>query len=188
MTRTANWLPALGLVLATASPTSFAAPAAPSKEPSFESRMEGMRFRNIGPFRGGRVTAVAGVRGQRNVAYQGATGGGVWKTTDGGTSWEAVSDKHLKTGSVGAVAVAESDPNVVWAGMGEAPIRGNVSHGDGVWRSTDAGRTWKNVGLTATQQISALRVHPKDPDVAWVAASGRRPTAERAGKPSRTST
>ena len=72
------------------------------------------------------------------------------------------------TGSVGAVAVSESDPNVVWAGMGEAPIRGNVSHGDGVWRSTDAGRTWKHAGLAATQQISAIRVHPKDPEVAWV--------------------
>ena len=173
MTRTAKWLPALGLVLATAPPASFAAPAAPPKEPSFESRMEGMRFRYIGPFRGGRVTAVAGVRGQRNVAWQGATGGGVWKTTDGGTSWEAVSDKDFRTGSVGAVAVAESDPNVVWVGMGEAPIRGNVSHGDGVWRSTDAGRTWKHLGLAATQQISALRVHPKDPDVAWVAAQGK---------------
>lgn len=173
MTRTAKWLPALGLILATASQASFAAPAAPPEEPSFESRMEGMRFRCIGPFRGGRVTAVAGVRGQRNVAWQGATGGGVWKTTDGGTSWEAVSDRDLKTGSVGAVAVAESDPNVVWVGMGEAPIRGNVSHGDGVWRSTDAGRTWKHLGLAATQQISALRVHPKDPDVAWVAAQGK---------------
>ena len=145
----------------------------PAKEPSFESRMEGMRFRNIGPFRGGRVTAVAGVRGQRNVAYQGATGGGVWKTTDDGASWEPMSDRDFRTGSVGAVAVAESDPNVVWAGMGEAPIRGNVSHGDGVWRSTDAGRTWKHLGLAATQQISALRVHPKDPDTAWVAAQGK---------------
>jgi photosystem II stability/assembly factor-like uncharacterized protein len=119
------------------------------------------------------VTAVAGVRGQRNVAYQGATGGGVWKTTDAGATWEAVSDRDFRTGSVGAVAVAESDPNVVWAGMGEAPIRGNVSHGDGVWRSTDAGRTWKHLGLSATQQISALRVHPKDPDTAWVAAQGK---------------
>ncbi len=163
------------LLAATAFPVPAAPPAAKPepKAPSFESRFEGMRFRNIGPFRGGRVTAVAGVRGQRNVAYQGATGGGVWKTTDGGTSWEAVSDKDFRTGSVGAVAVAESDPNVVWAGMGEAPIRGNVSHGDGVWRSTDAGRSWKHLGLAATQQISALRVHPKDPDTAWVAAQGK---------------
>lgn len=166
----------LALFLAAVAPAESSAPAsptAPPKEPSFDARMEGLRFRCIGPFRGGRVTAVAGVRGQRNVAYQGATGGGIWKTTDGGTSWEAVSDKDFRTGSVGAVAVSESDPNVVWAGMGEAPIRGNVSHGDGVWRSTDAGRTWKHLGLAPTQQISALRVHPKDPDVAWVAAQGR---------------
>ncbi len=142
-------------------------------EPSFESRFAGMRFRNIGPFRGGRVTAVSGVRGQRNVHFHGATGGGVWKTTDAGASWEPVSDGFFRTGSVGAVAVAESDPNVVWAGMGEAPIRGNVSHGDGVWRSTDAGRTWKHLGLDATRQIAALRVHPKDPDTAWVAAQGK---------------
>jgi len=164
------------LLLAAAAPAASSAPVSPaasSKERSFDNRMEGMRFRCIGPFRGGRVTAVAGVRGQRNVHYFGGTGGGVWKTADGGTSWDAISDKDLKTGSVGAVAVAESDPNVVWAGMGEAPIRGNVSHGDGVWRSTDAGRTWKHTGLTATQQISALRVHPKDSDVAWVAAQGR---------------
>ncbi|MFN7990165.1 MAG: glycosyl hydrolase [Thermoanaerobaculia bacterium] len=164
------------LLLAAAALPTLAAPA-PAKdaprEPAFESRMEGMRFRNIGPFRGGRVTAVAGVRGQRNVHYFGGTGGGVWKTTDGGTSWEPVTDKFFRTGSVGAVAVAESDPNVVWAGMGEAPIRGNVSHGDGVWRSLDAGRSWKSVGLAGTQQISAIRVHPKDPDVAWVAAQGK---------------
>lgn len=172
--------PVLALLLFAASLPGLAAPARPAppaketpKAPSFESRFEGMRFRNIGPFRGGRVTAVAGVRGQRNVAYQGATGGGVWKTTDAGASWEPVSDRFFRTGSVGAVAVAESDPNVVWAGMGEAPIRGNVSHGDGVWRSTDAGRSWKHLGLAATQQISALRVHPKDPDTAWVAAQGK---------------
>lgn len=160
-------------------PAALPAPAAPAGEKaapqaaSFESRFEGMRFRNIGPFRGGRVTAVAGVRGQRSVHWQGATGGGVWKTTDAGATWEPVSDKFFRTGSVGAVAVAESDPNVVWAGMGEAPIRGNVSHGDGVWRSTDAGRTWKHLGLEATRQIAALRVHPKDPDTAWVAAQGK---------------
>ncbi len=167
--------PALALLLSAAALSAPAAPAPakePPKEPSFESRFEGMRFRNIGPFRGGRVTAVAGVRGQRNVHFQGATGGGVWKTTDAGASWEAVSDEFFRTGSVGAVAVAESDPNVVWVGMGEAPIRGNVSHGDGVWRSTDAGRTWKHLGLPATRQIAAIRVHPKDPDTAWVAAQG----------------
>jgi len=167
---------------ATVSASSPQVPTAPPpKEATFESRMEGMRFRCVGPFRGGRVTAVAGVRGQRSTHYFGGTGGGVWKTADGGTTWEPVSDKDFRTGSVGAVAVSESDPNVVWAGMGEAPIRGNVSHGDGVWRSLDAGRSWKNVGLSATQQISAIRVHPKDPDVAWVAAQGKAwgPSEER---------
>ena len=158
---------------ALAAPAPAPAAAAAAKAATLDGRMEGMRFRNIGPFRGGRVTAVAGVRGQRDVHYQGATGGGVWKTTDGGATWEPVSDRFFRTGSVGAVAVAESDPNVVWAGMGEAPIRGNVSHGDGVWRSTDAGRSWKHLGLEATRQIAAIRVHPKDPDTAWVAAQGK---------------
>ncbi|MDQ5872454.1 MAG: glycosyl hydrolase, partial [Acidobacteriota bacterium] len=133
---------------------------------------EGLEFRNIGPYRGGRVTAVAGVRGQPLVYYQGATGGGVWKTTDGGSNWVPVSDKFFKTGSVGGIGVAESDPNVVYVGMGEAPIRGNVSHGDGVYKSTDAGKTWKNVGLEKTYQIARVRVHPKNPDLVYVAALG----------------
>ena len=90
-------------------------------------------FRNIGPFRGGRSTAVTGVRREPETFYFGGTGGGVWKTTDGGSNWEAVSDKDLKTGSIGAIAVSESDPNVVYVGTGESPIRGNVSHGDGVY-------------------------------------------------------
>ena len=102
---------------------------------------EGLEFRNVGPYRGGRVTAVTGVRGQPLVYYFGGTGGGVWKTTDGGSNWSPMSDKDFKTGSVGALGVAESDPNVIYAGMGESPIRGNVSHGDGVYKSTDGGKT-----------------------------------------------
>ncbi|MGH9369057.1 MAG: WD40/YVTN/BNR-like repeat-containing protein [Thermoanaerobaculia bacterium] len=132
----------------------------------------GMEFRNIGPFRGGRVDAVAGVRGQPLVYYFGGTGGGVWKTSDGGSNWTAVSDKDFKSGSVGAIAVAESDPNVVYVGMGESAIRGNVSAGDGVYRSTDAGKSWVNVGLANTHQISRVRVHPKDPNLVYVAAQG----------------
>ncbi len=132
----------------------------------------GMEFRLIGPFRGGRVDAVTGVRGQPLVYYHGATGGGVWKTVDGGSNWTPVSDKDFKSGSVGSVAVSESDPNVIYAGMGESAIRGNVSSGDGVYKSTDAGKTWTNVGLSNTRQISRVRVHPKDPNLVYVAAQG----------------
>jgi photosystem II stability/assembly factor-like uncharacterized protein len=135
-------------------------------------RLEGMRFRSIGPYRGGRVTAVAGVRGEPRVYYPGATGGGVWRTADAGATWEPISDRDFKTGSVGAIAVAESDPNVVYVGMGEAPIRGNVSHGDGVYKSTDRGRSWRNVGLGQTSQIPRVRVHPRDPNLVYAAALG----------------
>ena len=130
------------------------------------------QFRQIGPFRGGRAGAVAGVAGQPNVFYFGATGGGVWKTTDGGKTWLNVSDGFLKTGSVGAIDVSQSDPNVVYVGMGEETLRGNVSHGDGVYRSVDGGKTWKFIGLGDTRQIGRIRIHPKNPDIAYVAAIG----------------
>src|SRR5262245_56418664 len=126
--------------------------------------LRGMEWRNIGPLRGGRSVAVAGVPSQPRVYYFGATGGGIWKTTHGGIAWEPVADRWLGTGSVGALAVAESDPNVVYAGMGESCLRGNVSYGDGVYRSSDAGKTWKHVGLRETRQIARVRVHPRDPD------------------------
>src|SRR5215471_21288782 len=149
-------------------PTPAAKPAAPPKnksggkttakvatqaDPLDQSQLAGLEWRCIGPFRGGRVTAVTGVVGQRDVFYFGGTGSGIWKTEDGGVSWKNVSDGQLGAGSVGAIEVSRSDPNVVYAGMGEACIRGNVSHGDGVYKSTDAGRTWKNVGLTDSRQI-----------------------------------
>ncbi|HJQ26493.1 MAG TPA: glycosyl hydrolase [Blastocatellia bacterium] len=137
-----------------------------------DSLMKGLRWRSIGPYRGGRSTAVAGVSSQPNVFYFGATGGGVWKSIDGGNNWENVSDTYFKTGSVGAIGISESDPNVVYVGMGESPIRGNVSHGDGVYKSTDAGKTWKKVGLDDTRQVSRVRVHPKNPDIVYVAALG----------------
>ncbi len=140
--------------------------------PTRKNPLELFQYRQIGPFRGGRVTAVAGIPNQPNVYYFGATGGGVYKTTDGGVNWIPVSDDYFKTGSVGAIGVSESDPNVLYVGMGESPVRGNVSHGDGVYKSTDAGKTWKFVGLGDTRQISRVRVHPKNSDVAYVAALG----------------
>lgn len=134
---------------------------------------QAMKWRNIGPFRGGRVTAVSGVIGDEDAYYMGATGGGVWKTTDGGEIWKNVSDGFFNTGSVGAIGVSASDPNVVYVGMGEAPVRGvTTSHGDGVYKSTDAGKTWKHLGLENTRQISRVQVHPDNPDVVFVAAQG----------------
>ena len=157
------------------------APAETPSDRSFSAQTDGLSFRAIGPFRGGRVDAVAGVVGKPLSYYFGGTGGGVFRSTDGGQGWEPITDKFFKTGSVGAIAVSESDPNVIWVGMGEPCIRGNTSRGDGVWKSTDAGRSWKNVGIQATEQISAVVVHPKNPDVVWVAALGHTwgPNAER---------
>ncbi len=132
-----------------------------------------MQWRNIGPFRGGRVDAVTGVTSSPLVYYFGATGGGVWKTEDAGITWKNISDGFFKTGSVGAIAVAESDPNVIYVGMGEAAIRGvATSHGDGVYKSTDAGKTWKHLGLEKTRQISTVRIHPQNAELVYIAAQG----------------
>ena len=160
---------------------SRAAPAAPARDAVDRDLLRGLEWRNIGPHRGGRVVAVAGVPSQPYVYYFGGTGGGVWKTTDGGIRWLNVSDGQLGTGSVGAVAVAESDPNVVYVGMGESCIRGNLSEGDGVYKSTDAGKTWKHVGLRDTRTIGQVRVHPTNPELVYVAALGHAfgPNAER---------
>ncbi len=147
-----------------------------------ELDLEGLlRWRCIGPFRGGRVVAVAGTRQDPSTFYFGAVAGGVWKTTDAGTYWRPVSDGFFTTASVGALAVAPSDANVVYAGTGETTIRIDVSHGDGVYRSTDAGRSWRNLGLRETRHIGKIRVHPDNPDVVWVAALGHAfgPNSER---------
>ena len=131
-----------------------------------------LRWRSIGPPRGGRTVAVAGHPTEPMVFYFGACAGGVWKTADGGTYWENVSDGYFNTAAVGAIAVSESDPNVVYAGTGESCIRGNASHGDGVYRSTDGGDTWTHLGLSDTRHIARVRIHPKDPDLVYVAALG----------------
>ena len=141
-----------------------------------------VKYRSIGPFRGGRSNSVSGVVGDPLTYYMGTTGGGLWKTTDAGQHWYNISDGFFKTGSVGAVAVSESDPNVIYVGMGEHAIRGVMtSYGDGVYKSTDAGKTWKHIGLTKTQQIARIVIDPKNPDVVYVAAQGamQGPTAER---------
>jgi photosystem II stability/assembly factor-like uncharacterized protein len=132
-----------------------------------------LKWRSIGPFRGGRSVAGTGVVGDPKTYYMGTTGGGLWKTEDMGLSWHNVSDGYFKTGSVGAIAVAESDPNVVYVGMGEHAVRGVMTHhGDGVYKSTDGGKTWKRVGLEATQHISRIVVDPKNPNIVFVAAQG----------------
>ncbi|MEP6763003.1 MAG: glycosyl hydrolase, partial [Gemmatimonadaceae bacterium] len=128
-------------------------------------------WRNIGPNQSGRMVAVAGSIARPKEYYFGTTGGGVWKTTDGGTTSIPVTDAYFG-GTIGAVAIQESNPDVVWAGGGETPIRGNVSHGDGVWKSTDAGKTWTYVGLKETQYISRIRIDPGNPDVVYVGALG----------------
>ncbi len=136
-----------------------------------QSLYNGIRWREVGPFRGGRSSTVTGVPGNQNLYYFGAVGGGVWKTNDAGQSWSNITDNYFG-GTVGAVAVAESDPNVIYAGEGEQTLRNNVSSGWGVWKSTDAGSTWKHIGLTDSRHISRIRIHPKNPDVVYVAALG----------------
>jgi len=140
----------------------------------------GMQWRQIGPFRGGRVLAVAGVPGDPNTYYFGAVAGGIFKSTNGGLSWTATFD-HERTSSIGAIAVADSDHNVLYAGSGEACLRGNITYGDGVYKSTDAGRTWKNVGLKDTRHIGAVIIDPRNADIVLVAALGHAwgPNSER---------
>lgn len=150
--------------------TSLTAFAVEQVDPMLFQEME---WRNIGPFRGGRSNAATGVPSRPGTYYFGGVGGGVWKTTDSGTTWKNVTDGFVKTASVGAIAVAPSDPNVVYVGMGEHAIRGVMtSHGDGVYRSTDSGRTWRHMGLPGSRAISRIRIHPDDPDHVYVAVQG----------------
>lgn len=128
-----------------------------------------LEWRNIGPNRGGRSIAVAGSPSRPLEYYFGATGGGLWKTTDGGVSWRPVTDGQINSSSVGAVAVAPSNPDIIYIGMGEVQLRGNVMQGDGVYRSTDAGASWEHMGLAATRAVGRIRVHPENPDLVYVA-------------------
>ncbi|MBE3134910.1 MAG: glycosyl hydrolase [Acidobacteria bacterium] len=142
---------------------------------------QSLTWRNIGPNRGGRSIAVAGSPSRPFEYYFGATGGGLWKTTDGGQTWAPVTDGRIRSSSVGAIAVADTNPDIVYLGMGEVQLRGNVMQGDGVYKSADAGRTWTHVGLSDTHAIGRVRIHPANPDVVYVAALGHPygPNAER---------
>ena len=138
-----------------------------------QTLLPAMEWRNIGPFRGGRAVAVTGIPGDTLTYYFGSAGGGVYKTTDAGENWRNITDGFVKTSSVGAVAVAPSDPNVVYIGMGEHPVRGvATSHGDGIYKSTDAGRTWKHIGLSKTRAIARIRIHPTNENLVYIAAQG----------------
>lgn len=143
--------------------------------------LAGYRWRNIGPDRGGRSIAVSGVKGRPNEAYFGAVGGGLWKTSDGGETWAPVTDGQIRSASVGAVAVAESNPDIVFIGTGESCIRGNIMPGDGVYKSTDGGKTWTHVGFAESDAISKIRIHPTNPDIVFVASFGKYsvPSTER---------
>jgi photosystem II stability/assembly factor-like uncharacterized protein len=145
------------------------AASAQSVDPSFYSNY---KWRNIGPLRGGRSLGASGSPGRPNEYYFGATGGGLWKTTDGGQEWEPVTDGKISSSSIGAVALAETNPDIVYIGGGETQLRGSITQGDGVYKTTDGGKSWRHLGLKETQAISRIRVHPTNPDIVYVAALG----------------
>ena len=143
-----------------------------SSSPLDQLFYEGLQWRNIGPNRGGRSLGSAGSPGRPNEYYFGATGGGLWKTTDGGNEWSPVTDGQVTSSSVGAVAVAETNPDIVYIGMGEVQLRGSITQGDGVYKTTDGGKTWRHLGLKETQAVARIRIHPTNPDIVYVAALG----------------
>src|SRR5437867_3620473 len=132
----------------------------------------GLKYRLVGPSRGGRVTTVTGVPSQPRTFYMGVASGGAFKTTDGGATWLPITDGQVPLGSTGAIAVADSDPNVVYLGTGSDDVRSNVSTGRGIYKSTDAGKTWTFAGLRDAGQIGGIRIHPSTPDIVWIAAQG----------------
>src|SRR5215470_17369277 len=140
---------------------------------NYDSLFHSLKWRNVGPFRGGRANAITGVPGNDKIYFCGYTGGGVWKTDDGGISWRDVSDGFFHTGSIGDIAVANSDPNVIYVGTGEHAVRGVMtSFGDGVYKSSDGGKTWQNIGLKNSRHISDVVIHPTNADIVYVAAQG----------------
>ena len=150
-----------------------AAPAQDAAHVYSEDLWGELEWRNVGPPRGGRSIAAAGSGARPFEYYMGTTGGGLWKTTDGGQNWEPVTDGQIGSASIGAVQVCEADPDVVYMGTGETQLRGNIQQGDGAYKSTDGGETWEHVGLRETQNIARIRIHPEDCDVAWAAAFGK---------------
>ena len=165
---------AMAALLAIVSFTGGSAGAAEPNRLAINSLLEkGIEFRNIGPWRGGRVTAVAGVEQQPYLFYMGAAGGGLWKTTNGGRDWHPIADNFFATGSIGAIDVADSDPDILYVGTGESPYRGvGSSRGSGVYKSRDGGKSWRHVGLAESFQISAIVIHPENPDVVWAGVQG----------------
>ena len=160
------------LIMLLLSNSIFAQQAKVSSSLSFDPAIyEGIKWRELGPFRGGRSCTVTGVKGKPNLYYFGAVGGGVWRSNDAGQTWGNISDNYFG-GTIGAITVAESDPNVIFVGEGEQTLRNNVAAGSGLWKSTDAGTTWKNIGLADSKHISRIRIHPKNPDLVYVAAMG----------------
>ena len=163
----------LALTVGMAAAATAAAAGAVAAHPIDPALYQALKWRNIGPFRAGRTTAVGGVPGQPAIFYLGSSGGGVWKTVDAGTTWHNISDGFFDVGAVGAIAVAPSDPSVIYVGTGEASIRGQTtSPGDGVYKSNDAGKTWAHLGLADTLHIAAIAVDPANPDIVYVAAQG----------------
>src|ERR1043165_768539 len=163
----------LFLAVCLAIPLAAQKKTAPSKNTvTYDEKLyNALEWLGIGPYRGGRSGAVTGVAGKPNLFYFGSTGGGVWRTTDAGNTWSNISDGFFG-GSIGSVAVSEWDNNVIYVGQGEATVRGNVSFGNGIYKSTDAGKTWTFSGLKNSKHISRIRIHPKNPDVVYAAVLG----------------